>query len=203
MPDREVTATPLSSVIEYEIEYENIEWVDVDNPTIYTVETETFTLREPNRTWYVFVWWTWSNGDNPEATVTIAQWSRYENLVYYASWKEDFNGNGVADELETKYKVTVNYEYSRWWEAAWSVSGMYLSGIAFNFVSPEIPNYTANSWTVSGTWKEEAQTFTVIYTPNHDENGDGIADEEEWRYTVTINYVYSRWWEATWSYTTW
>jgi hypothetical protein len=25
MPDREVTATPLSSVIEYEIEYENIE----------------------------------------------------------------------------------------------------------------------------------------------------------------------------------
>jgi hypothetical protein len=53
MPDREVTATPLSSVIEYNIIYSNVD--EVTNPTTYTVETPTFTLNEPTRTGYNFV----------------------------------------------------------------------------------------------------------------------------------------------------
>ena len=112
----------------------------------------------------------------------------------------DTNGNGVADELETEYKVTVNYVYSRGWEASPSVSGMYLSGISFSFTSPYITYYHADQSVISGKWKEEAQTFTVTYTPDNDENHDGVADEEEDKYTVTINYVYSRWWEAATKY---
>ncbi|MBR7037587.1 hypothetical protein IKI14_07335 [bacterium] len=53
MPARDVTATPLSSVIEYNIIYSNVD--EVTNPTTYTVETETFTLNEPTRTGYNFV----------------------------------------------------------------------------------------------------------------------------------------------------
>jgi hypothetical protein len=50
MPDREVTATPLSEIIEYEIVYGNIEGASADNPTTYTIETETFSLNEPIKT---------------------------------------------------------------------------------------------------------------------------------------------------------
>jgi hypothetical protein len=50
MPDRDVTATPLSEIIEYKIVYRNVDDAEVDNPDTYTVETETFTLNEPIKT---------------------------------------------------------------------------------------------------------------------------------------------------------
>ena len=190
--------------------------------------------------------------------------------------------------MEIKYTVTVNYEFTWWrWEAAPSVSWEYLSGIAYSFESPSVTYYHTASWTISGTWIESDQTFTVIYEPNNDTNGNDIADEEEYftieftwwthwilygtseyegwflwltmseawiivpeviaeswyvfsgwnpeisgntvltwwivytviywedknyngenddfepKYSLTINYVYSRWWMATWSYTSW
>jgi len=50
MPDREVTARPLSEVIEYYIIYKNVEEALVDNPTTYTIETERFMLENPIKT---------------------------------------------------------------------------------------------------------------------------------------------------------
>ena len=50
MPAREVVATPLSEIIEYKIVYKNVDDAVVDNPTTYTVETETFSLNEPIKT---------------------------------------------------------------------------------------------------------------------------------------------------------
>jgi hypothetical protein len=50
MPDREVVATPLSEIIEYKIVYKNVDDAVVENPTTYTIETETFTLNDPIRT---------------------------------------------------------------------------------------------------------------------------------------------------------
>ena len=263
----------------YEITYHLDWWTQVSPKTWYTVEDETFTLVNPTKTNYLFAWWTWSNGDDLETTVTITHWSKYEDLEYYANWYEDFNDdeinddeeshfdveftwwenwtlsgqtiwpeiltwltideawiiipevipnsgymfswrspeitgwtvitswltltpiywedtneNGINDEFETKYKVTVNYVYSRWWEASPSVSGMYLSGIAFNYVSPNVQYYTANSWTVSWTWIEQDQTFTVVYKPNNDKNQNGIADEEE----TPSGWGSSGWWWGGW-----
>jgi hypothetical protein len=50
MPDRDVTATPLSEVIEYKIVYRNIDDAVMDNPDTYTIETSTFSLKEPTKT---------------------------------------------------------------------------------------------------------------------------------------------------------
>jgi hypothetical protein len=50
MPDRNVTATPLSETIEYKIIYRNVDDAIVVNPTTYTIETETFSLNEPIKT---------------------------------------------------------------------------------------------------------------------------------------------------------
>ncbi len=137
--------------------------------TWLTIDEAWITIPEviPN-SGYVFSGW------EPEITgwTVITSWMTFTPIYW-----EDKNGNGINDEEETKYKVTVNYVYSRWWEASPSVSGMYLSGIAFNYVSPNVQYYTANSWIVSWMWIEQNQTFTVIYTPNTDKNNNGIADE--------------------------
>jgi hypothetical protein len=50
MPDRDVTATPLSEVIEYNIVYRNVDDAVMDNPDTYTIETSTFSLKEPTKT---------------------------------------------------------------------------------------------------------------------------------------------------------
>ena len=86
MPDRDVTVTPLSETIEYKIVYRNVDDAVVDNPTAYTIETETFSLNEPIKTWYVFLWWTWSNGSEPEKNVILTKWS-YGNKRYTAVWQ--------------------------------------------------------------------------------------------------------------------
>ena len=86
MPARDVTATPLTSVEEYEIEYGNIDGATESNPRTYTIETETFSLEEPTKTGYNFVGWTGSNGLIPQKTVTITKWN-YGNKKYSAVWQ--------------------------------------------------------------------------------------------------------------------
>lgn len=57
-----------------------------ENPTGYTVETETFTLTNPTKAGYTFLGWTGSNGDVPQTEVTISQGST-GNKTYKANWQ--------------------------------------------------------------------------------------------------------------------
>ena len=266
------TATATKYKITYNLHWWNIAW---SNPEEYTVESW-FTLINPYRDDYVFVWWSGTNLSEIKFTVTIATGTTW-NLSYAANWEEDFNHNGEADSTEikkiveflpwdhgilswttryeilswltlssigyveptktsnswymfsgwdkiidinnpiiddttftaiwwedknwngindaeeTQYKVIVNYEYSRWWEASPSVSGMYISGIMFSFVSPSIQYYTADSWIVSWIGIEQNQTFTVIYKPNTDKNQNGIADEID-GYKPSWGWSSGGWW---------
>ena len=75
MPDNDVTVTPLSTIIEYNITYNDADGspVIVDNPESYNIETPTFTLKAPIKTGYTFLGWAGSNGSTPELEVTIEQ----------------------------------------------------------------------------------------------------------------------------------
>ena len=180
---------PDATLNTYTITY-HLDWWAQENPkTSYTVEDSDFTLINPTRTHYLFAWWTWNNGNNPEVVVTITQWSKYENLEYYANWYEDFNDNGENDAEEIKYTVTIDYVYSRGWEASPTYTALnQLSGFTYNVDSPEIANYYADQTNLSGTitWNVN---ITVTYKPNTDDNNNGIADEDETHYTLTIHYV--------------
>lgn len=56
MPANDVTATPLSTLIYYNISYNNVDGaVTQGNPSEYSVETPTFSLNNPEKTGYVFV----------------------------------------------------------------------------------------------------------------------------------------------------
>ena len=47
---------------------------------------DSFSLIIPEKSWYTFKWWIWSNWENPQINVTINQWTKWD-LSYEAQWK--------------------------------------------------------------------------------------------------------------------
>ena len=149
-------------------------------------------------------WSTETNGNvqyaNRAKVTNLLPYENYDNVGdgaefnLFAIWGEDKNNDGYADVLEKN--LTISYVYSRTDEsgnhpeASASYTNLYLPGTGYSVDSPEIDYYTASESTVSGTMGDEDIDVTVIYTPETDENGDGIADELQ--SDLTINYVYSR-----------
>ena len=137
------------------------------------------------------------SGDNTNAIFTTDIISQDKNIVF--TFSDDMNHNNIPDDEEPTYTLTINYIYSAGEVAAETYTNEYLPGIEYSVNTPEIEYYTADKEVVTGTMGEEDEVVTVTYTPNHDENEDGIADELQ--HDLTINYVYSRGEEAKESYT--
>ena len=85
--------TPVPYAITYNLEG----GTDTGNPTSYTIETETFTLKAPVREDYTFLGWTGSNGEEVQLTVTIANGST-EDKSYTAHWEAN---DAILQELHT------------------------------------------------------------------------------------------------------
>jgi len=77
------------NLVEYTITY-NLDWWinDSNNPDTYTIESWAITLQQPTKTWYIFLWWTWSNGGVAQTWVIIPSWSD-GNKVYNAVWQSN------------------------------------------------------------------------------------------------------------------
>ena len=106
------------------------------NPTSYTIETATFTLKNPTRTNYTFTGWTGSNGTNPETTVTIAKGST-GNKSYTANWSQNV----------ISYTISYNYDGG--------VKGTYAPTSAnvdayVQISNPTRSGYTFKGWSISG-----------------------------------------------------
>ena len=106
------------------------------NPTSYTIETATFTLKNPTRTNYTFTGWTGSNGTNPETTVTIAKGST-GNKSYTANWSQNV----------INYTISYNYDGG--------VKGTYAPTSAnvdayVQISNPTRSGYTFKGWSISG-----------------------------------------------------
>ena len=89
MPAKDVTANATFTTIEYGITYDLAEGcLLADNPTSYTVESETFTLAYPVRQNYIFVGWTGTGLEDPTMDVTILKGSTGDR-TYTATWLEE------------------------------------------------------------------------------------------------------------------
>ena len=90
MPAENMTVTAQWTVNQYTITYDLDRGTADDNPTGYTVETETFTLKNPTRPGYIFSGWsgTGLTGED-NLTVTIPKGST-GNRTYTAHWR--YNG---------------------------------------------------------------------------------------------------------------
>ena len=117
------------TVVNYSISY-NLWWgsVSIANKTSYTVETNSFTLNNPVKDWYAFVWWTWSNGPAPQTSVTISKWSTWDRL-YSAMWAFiSTDWRCWTEKFTCAYWTTWNVK--EWsdvqgytWECSWTWTG--------------------------------------------------------------------------------
>ena len=138
------------------------------------VATPAFSGGTPTRTGYVFKGW------NPEVAATVTG-----NATYVARWGEDKNNNGIADDEETKYTVRYTDGVDGKEVFADQVYGNLLSGVATPAFegTPTRTGYVFKGWNpaVAAT-----VTGNAIYVARwgEDKNNNGIADDEETKYTV-------------------
>ena len=128
----------------------------------------------PTREGYVFKGW------NPAVAATVTG-----NATYVATWGEDKNNNGIDDNEETKYTVTYKDGVDGEEVFADQVYGNLLSGVA----TPAFEGTPTRTGYVFKGWNPEvAATVTgnATYVARwaEDKNNNGIADDEETKYTV-------------------
>lgn len=105
------------------------------NPKHYTIETDTFTLKNPTKEHYDFKGWTGSNGRTPSTKVTVTR-GHYGNRTYTANWDLHkygitYNLNGGVNHAENPKNYTVQtpdivlktptrygYNFHGWYEDA-------------------------------------------------------------------------------------
>ena len=97
--DMTASATPITYSITYDVWSGTITW----QKTTYNVE-ENFTLVDPTRTWYDFVWWSGTNLTSPTSWLVIS--GVYWNLSYVAVW-----------EARSDVTYTVHHMHKKVWEA--------------------------------------------------------------------------------------
>ena len=128
----------------------------------------------PTREGYVFKGW------NPEVATTVTG-----NVTYVATWGEDKNNNGIDDNEETKYTVTYTDGVDGEEVFADQVYGNLLSGVATPAFegTPTRTGYVFKDWNPSVAEKVTGDV-TYVATWGKDKNNNGIADDEETKYTV-------------------
>ena len=95
--------------IQYTITY-NLNGGTANNPTTYTIETNTFTLTIPIKSNYMFAGWTGSNGSSNQAYVTITKGST-GNRTYTANYGSDTYTFNTAGSCTTYSPIiTGNYQ---------------------------------------------------------------------------------------------
>ena len=102
MGDANLTLAPVVTAHEYTITY-NLDGGSItDQPTTYTVSTNTFTLPTPTKSGLNFLGWTGSNGTTAQTAVTVTKGTTGD-LTYTANW-----------EVPTR-TLTINTIYSGFW----------------------------------------------------------------------------------------
>ena len=141
----------------------------------YGTKTPAFYTKDPFRKGYVFTGW------NPAVAATVTG-----NATYTAVWEEDANGNGTPDKEEEKYTVSYTDGVENEEIFADQVYGNLLPDTAtpaFNG-TPTRTGYVFGGWNPAVAAKvTESKTYTATWKA--DVNGNGIADDEEDKYTVT------------------
>ena len=135
------------------------------------VDTKTpVPAKKPEKTDYVFVNW----GE-------VAKFVT-EDATYNAVWADDKNNNGTPDDKDIYYDVTYQYDEKNIIDTISVLVNMPTPTIA----DPTKTNYHFVSWdpAIAKTVTGKA-VYTAVFAPDHDENGNGIADEEELYFNIS------------------
>ena len=160
---------------------------DKTNPSVYTVETDSFTLNNPSKLYYDFIGWTGSNGNNPEEIVTIEKGST-GNRNYTANYRKQKvtvkfidKGEVISEEEIDKGSIIQSisvskrgYTFKHWTKdnqnefnfnepiientTLYSVYELNTYNLTYNLDGGRLPEGLSNP----STYTVETETFTLI-----------------------------------------
>jgi uncharacterized repeat protein (TIGR02543 family) len=166
MPAENITITAQWTVVEYGITYNLAGGInDGDNPTTYTIESETFTLKAATKTGYTFDgWYDAAEGGNKVETITKGT-TGAKNL--YAYWTAN------------KYNVT--------FDAQGGTPQPAIRQVIYDGTYGELPEvaktgYTFQGWFTAATEGEKITEGTAVKTGEHTLYAQGIN-----QYTITFD----------------
>ena len=169
------------------IRYDLDGW-ELQHPKTAYAPIGSFTLSEPTKEWYTFIWWTGSNGDVPQREVTIQQWTIWD-LEFTANWEInkhqiifDTDGWETLNPLEVEYNSVLSWfqlpipirESYRflWWE--WLPNIMPDEDITIKALWERVNNEPQYSWWW-GRWNASA---IDVAEKTIDNNKHNAADEK-------------------------
>ena len=158
--------TPVNYTISYTLNGGSISGT---YPTSYTIETNTFTLKNPTRTGYTFTGWTGSNGSTKQTSVSIAKGST-GNKTYTANWQ--VNQASVTKAPTAKTSLTYNG----------SAQALVNAGTASNGTM-QYRIGTSGTWSTSIPTATNAGSYTVQY---YAKGTGGASDSGTGSVQVTI-----------------
>lgn len=104
---KDISYLPKYKIIEYVITV-NLNGGNANVPTIYTVESNDFTLPEPKKDGFTFIGWTGSNGDTPQKEIIITKGST-GNVTYTANWEIIRSGPTMEEPNENDTHKGIAY----------------------------------------------------------------------------------------------
>ena len=110
-----ITLYAIWKVVSYSITYNLNGGSVTGNPTSYTIETTTFTLKNPTKEGYKFIGWTGTNLNSSTLEVTIAKGST-GNKSYTANW-EAFGTVRIYTNDGWKQAIPYIYDGNNWKQA--------------------------------------------------------------------------------------
>ena len=171
-------------IIPYSISYDNItpeERVFLDNPISYNVETETFTLKNPNtriddqgNNYQDFLGWDDGNG-NVSLTVTIPKGS-IGDRAYSAVWREN----------EDDYAITYELHDGEYETGKTNPSTYTRQTPTFILNNPGKTGYTFKGWSGTGLTGNENTTVTIEQGSSGDRTYE--ANYQVITYSITYDY---------------
>ena len=150
--------------VDYTVSYTMNGGTNGSNPSTYTVN-DSFTLKDPTKTGYTFLGWTYSGQTTPTKTVTIPV-GTMGNLSYTANWQVNtytvtFDANGGSVSPGSK---TVTYD------ASYTVPTPTRTGYTFAGWYSGGTKYTGGTWktasntTLTASWTAKG---SIPYVVNH------------------------------------
>ena len=200
--DDDIKLTVNLSNTNYTITY-NLNGGIVDNPTTYTINSNTFTLKKPTKNGYTFVGWTGSNGNTLQLEVTITKGTTGD-LIYNANWTPlkynvTFDSNGGTGTMKSQtftydvsQKITSNlYEKEGYAFAGWNTkadgTGTYYSDGQNVKITKDLKLYAI--------WKEKFDYVISKYSVDKTNKYINLIDInttiEDFKKNIELNNGYS------------
>lgn len=138
------------------------------NPETYTIETDDFTLKNPEKKGYTFLGWTWDGESTPAIEVVVSK-GTFGDKAYTANWKLNtynitYSLDGGTNHLSNPTDYTVESETITIKEptkSGYDFLGWTWNGQTSAVKSPQIDKGNAGDITYTANWK--ASEYAITY----------------------------------------